>query len=133
MPTAGKRMETHTAKVAALVGQLRTGVGGSLRLRKDTSNLFRDRAPHTAGRIDVRRFNRVLEVDSATGIVDVEGMTGYGTLAAATFAKGVLPGAVPQLKAITIGGAVSGLGIEASAWCTTPSRSWRCCCPMAMS
>jgi FAD/FMN-containing dehydrogenase len=109
-------METHKAKVAALVGQLRAGAGGPLRLRKDTSNLFRDRAVHSAGRIDVRQFNRVLDVDSAAGMVDVEGMTSYGALAAATFAKGTLPGAVPQLKAITIGGAISGLGIEASSF-----------------
>jgi FAD/FMN-containing dehydrogenase len=109
-------MQAHKAKVEGLVGQLRAGADGALRLRKDTSNLFRDRAPHQARRIDVRQFNRVLDVDSAAGIVDVEGMTSYGALAAATFAKGVLPGAVPQLKAITIGGAISGLGIEASAF-----------------
>ena len=109
-------MQAHKAKVEALVGQLRAGADGALRLRKDTSNLFRDHAPSAARRIDVRQFNRVLDIDSAAGIANVEGMTPYGTLAAATFAKGVLPGAVPQLKAITIGGAISGLGIEASSF-----------------
>jgi FAD/FMN-containing dehydrogenase len=109
-------MQAHKAKVEALVGGLCTGAGGPLRLRKDASNLFRDRVPHLAGRIDVRSFNRVLDVDTAAGLVDVEGMTSYDALAAATFAKGVLPGAVPQLKAITIGGAISGLGIEASSF-----------------
>jgi len=109
-------MNTHKEKVDVLVRQLRVEGNGAVRLAKDTSNLFRDRAPRQARRIDVRAFNRVLDVDSAAGIVDVEGMTGYGTLTAAMLVKGVLPGAVPQLKAITIGGAVSGLGIEASSF-----------------
>jgi FAD/FMN-containing dehydrogenase len=109
-------MPTHPEKIDALVRQLRAAGNGTVRLAKDTSNLFRDRAPQAARKIDVRAFNQVLDVDSAAGLVDVEGMTSYGTLAAATVAKGVLPGAVPQLKAITIGGAVSGLGIEASSF-----------------
>jgi FAD/FMN-containing dehydrogenase len=109
-------MQTHKKKVDALVRQLRADGSGTVRLGKDTSNLFRDRTPQQARRIDVRAFNQVLDVDSAAGIVDVEGMTSYGALAAAMMAKGMLPGAVPQLKAITIGGAVSGLGIEASSF-----------------
>src|SRR5262249_21888093 len=72
--------------------------------------------PQPARKIDVRAFNQVLDVDSAAGTVDVEGMTSYGTVAAAMVPKRLLPGAVPQLKAITIGGAVSGLGIEASSF-----------------
>ena len=38
------------------------------------------------------------------------------TLADATFAQGVLPAVVPQLKSITIGGACAGLGIEATSF-----------------
>jgi FAD/FMN-containing dehydrogenase len=108
-------MATYKDRVDTLVRQLRAA-DGTVRLGKDTSNLFRDRVPQAARRIDVRAFNRVLDVDSALGVVDVEGMTSYETLAAATFVKGMLPGAVPQLKAITIGGAISGLGIEASSF-----------------
>ena len=109
-------MQTHSDRVDALVRQLQAEGNGAVRLAKDTSNLFRDRTSQPARKIDVRAFNRVLGIDSAAGIVDVEGMTSYGTLAVAMLAKGLLPGAVPQLKAITIGGAVSGLGIEASSF-----------------
>ena len=109
-------MPTHGEKVDALVRQVRAEDNGAVRLAKDTSNLFRDRTPQRARKIDVRAFNEVLDIDSAAGIVDAEGMTSYGTLAAAMVAKNLLPGAVPQLKAITIGGAVSGLGIEASSF-----------------
>ena len=64
----------------------------------------------------MRAFNEILEVDEAAGTVDVEGMTSYEKLAEATFAYGLLPGVVPQLKSITIGGACAGLGIEASSF-----------------
>src|SRR5215470_4286943 len=109
-------MQAHKEKAEALARELRAQGSDAVRLAKDTSNLFRDRTPQQARRIDVRAFNQVLETDSAAGLIDVEGMTSYGTLAAAALAKGLLPGAVPQLKAITIGGAVSGLGIEASSF-----------------
>ena len=47
---------------------------------------------------------------------DVEGMITYEALADATLEYGLLPAVVPQLKTITIGGAVSGLGIESSSF-----------------
>ncbi len=42
------------------------------------------------------------------------GMTTYEDLVAATLRHGLMPLVVPQLKTITLGGAVSGLGIESS-------------------
>jgi len=89
---------------------------GQVGLRKNTSNLFRHRADTARAHIDVRDFDRVLDVNADEGWVDVEGMTPYGALADATLAAGVMPCVVPQLKSITIGGAVSGLGIEASSF-----------------
>lgn len=90
--------------------------GGTVRLGKATSNLFRDRARVPARRLDVRDFNHVLAVDGRAGWVEVEGMTPYQELVAATLPHGVMPAVVPQLKSITIGGAVSGVGIEASSF-----------------
>ena len=60
----------------------------------------------------MRGFNQVLEVGE--GWVDAEGMTTYEDLTAACLAKGVMPAIVPQLKTITLGGAVAGVGIESS-------------------
>ena len=62
----------------------------------------------------MRRFSDVLEVDPAAGWVDAEGMTTYEALTDACLARGVMPAVVPQLKTITLGGAVAGVGIEAS-------------------
>jgi FAD/FMN-containing dehydrogenase len=89
---------------------------GPLRLEKGTSNLFRDRADPPRRRLDVRSLNHVLEVDAAAGWVDAEAMTPYATLADATLAHGAMPCVVPQLKSITLGGAVAGVGIESSSF-----------------
>jgi len=62
----------------------------------------------------VRAFRDVLAVDAAAGWVDAEGMVSYEALVAACLQKGVMPAVVPQLKTITLGGAVAGVGIESS-------------------
>jgi len=48
--------------------------------------------------------------------MDVEAMATYGEMVDATLPHGVMPAVVPQLKSITIGGAVSGIGIESSSF-----------------
>jgi len=85
-------------------------------LAKTTSNLFRHRQQTGTKRIDVREFHHVLSVDAERRIADVEGMTTYEELVDETLKFGLLPTVVPQLKTITIGGAVSGLGIESSSF-----------------
>ncbi len=107
----------YTERRDALAHALRAARdAGPVRLGKATSNLFRDRdaAPHR--RLDVRGLNHVLAVDSAAGWVDAEAMTPYVALAEATLAQGAMPCVVPQLKSITIGGAVAGVGIESSSF-----------------
>lgn len=100
-----------------LVRRLReTHGGGPLRLDKSTSNLFRDRHNAPRRRLDVRGLNHVLEVDTGAAWVDAEAMTPYAALADATLAHGAMPCVVPQLKSITLGGAVAGVGIESSSF-----------------
>jgi FAD/FMN-containing dehydrogenase len=91
--------------------------GAPIRLRKgkQTSNLFRPRnAEHTA--LDADGFAGVLAVDVANHTADVLGMTTYEELIAATLPHGLAPLVVPQLKTITLGGAVTGLGIESASF-----------------
>jgi FAD/FMN-containing dehydrogenase len=102
-------------KKQALSRQMKESAG-EVRLRKETSNLFRERVEEAATRLRVSDFNQVIDVDTKTHTVDVEGMTSFEKLAAAAFANGMLPAVIPQLKSITIGGAVAGLGIEASSF-----------------
>ncbi len=85
-------------------------------LSKDSSNLFRTRRQGVRQRLDVRAFNHVLSVNPAAGELEAEGMVPYDVLAEATLAHGVMPAVVPQLKSITLGGAVAGVGIEATSF-----------------
>ena len=85
-------------------------------LSKRTSNLFRDRAPKRRPAIDLSHFDDVIRVDPAAGIVEAEGMVPYSALVDRTLAHGTMPAVVPQLKSITLGGAVAGVGIEATSF-----------------
>jgi FAD/FMN-containing dehydrogenase len=94
--------------------------GEPVRLAKRTSNLFRFRDP-ARGRsgdsypgLDVSAFGHVLSVDPAARVAVVGGVTTYEALCDATLRYGMMPLVVPQLKTITLGGAVSGLGIEST-------------------
>ncbi|HET9735702.1 MAG TPA: FAD-binding oxidoreductase [Burkholderiales bacterium] len=62
----------------------------------------------------MRAFRDVLALDAAAGTLDAEGMVTYEDLVEACLARGVMPAVVPQLKTITLGGALAGVGIEAS-------------------
>ncbi|HET9748461.1 MAG TPA: FAD-binding oxidoreductase [Casimicrobiaceae bacterium] len=84
-------------------------------LAKSTSNLFRDRAPRKP-RVDLSHFDAVVRVDAAARRVEAEGMTTFVDLADATLREGTMPAVVPQLKSITLGGAVAGVGIEATSF-----------------
>jgi len=90
--------------------------GVTVRLAKSTSNLFRFREDGGPGQatLDVSAFTRVLAVDPVARTAIVGGMTTYQDLVDATLRHGLMPLVVPQLKTITLGGAVCGLGIEST-------------------
>lgn len=101
----------HAAKRQSLIESLKHGAG-PVALAKETSNLFRDRAVGARRRLDVRSFNQVLAIRD--GFVEAEGMIAYEDLTRECLAHGVMPAVVPQLKTITLGGAVAGVGIEST-------------------
>ena len=107
----------HEAEVARLVqAYAALPPDAPVRLAKRTSNLFRFRdatADATAG-LDVSAFGHVLSVDPVTRTARVGGMTTYEDLCDATLPHQLMPLVVPQLKTITLGGAVTGLGIEST-------------------
>ncbi len=106
----------YARRRAALAEAVKAHRGSPLALRKDTSNLFRDRVSAPGAALDVRAFDHVIGIDSDAGTVEAEGMITYEALVAATLAHGMVPAVVPQLKTITLGGATAGLGIEASSF-----------------
>jgi FAD/FMN-containing dehydrogenase len=88
--------------------------GGRVRLAKRTTNVFRTRSAEPG--LDVSGLDGVLTVDDQARTADVLGMTTYEHLVDATLPYGLMPLVVPQLKTITLGGAVTGLGIESSSF-----------------
>jgi FAD/FMN-containing dehydrogenase len=88
----------------------------SVRLAKPTSNLFRTRAKRNAPGLDTSGLTDVISVDPGSRTADVAGMCTYENLVAATLPYGLSPLVVPQLKTITLGGAVTGLGIESASF-----------------
>ena len=88
----------------------------AIRLEKTTSNLFRTRDQARGPKLDVRSLDQVLGFDTENQLVEVEGMTTYAQLVDACLAQDCMPLVVPQLKSITIGGAVSGIGIESTSF-----------------
>jgi len=105
----------YQQKCEQLSTQLRAQTD-AIRLGKTTSNLFRTRSQPAGSKLDVRSLNQVIEVDSERQVVEVEGMTTYADLTDACLAHHCMPLVVPQLKSITIGGAVSGIGIESTSF-----------------
>nr|WP_198428847.1 FAD-binding oxidoreductase [Nocardia bovistercoris] len=109
----------HRAGVDRLLASYRAiPADANVRLAKKTSNLFRARAKSTAPGLDVSGLTKVVQVDAEAKTADVAGMTTYEDLVAATLPYGLAPTVVPQLKTITLGGAVTGLGIESSSFRT---------------
>ncbi len=89
--------------------------GHRVRLAKKTSNLFRPRTESVAG-LDVSGLDGVIAIDTDAQTADVQGVCTYEHLVAETLPLGLMPYVVPQLKTITLGGAVTGLGIESTSF-----------------
>jgi len=110
-------LAAHRAGVQRLLSSYRAiPPDANVRLAKKTSNLFRARAKSTAPGLDVSGLDSVISVDPEARTADVQGMCTYENLVAATLPYGLAPLVVPQLKTITLGGAVTGLGIESTSF-----------------
>jgi FAD/FMN-containing dehydrogenase len=109
-------MLDYEAKKARLSEQMKNSNG--VRLDKPNSNLFREREKNQ-NTLSVRDFNHVIVIHndgSGESWAEVEGMTTYEDFVKETLKCGLMPTVVPQLKTITVGGAVAGVGIEATSF-----------------
>lgn len=105
----------HRSRVEALSRTLAES-SGPVRLNKPTSNLFRPRQAADRVALDVSGLDHVLAIDAEARTAEVEGMITYADLVDATLPHDLAPAIVPELKSITVGGAVSGVGIESSSF-----------------
>jgi FAD/FMN-containing dehydrogenase len=108
--------ESHALKVARVADQLRN--------RKTTAPLSRHKRvvshqvpkvhdkKHTDEKIDLLDFDEVIEVDPERRICIAEPGVPFCKLVEKTLPLGLVPIVVPELKTITLGGAVAGCSIE---------------------
>ena len=87
-----------------------------LELKKNTSNLFRGDSTPAKYKIDLRNFKQVISIDTEAMVAEIEAMATYEEIVRETLKYSCLPAVVPELKSITIGGALSGVGIESSSF-----------------
>jgi FAD/FMN-containing dehydrogenase len=112
-----ERLSQHDEAVARLQqSYAAVPPGAPVRLAKQTTNLFRPRTATRAPGLDVSGLDGVLSVDPGARTAEVQGMCTYERLVAATLPYGLMPLVVPQLRTITLGGAVTGLGIESTSF-----------------
>ena len=83
-------------------------------IKKNVRHIFKERA--NAPNLDLRRFNRVIAIDTQKKIAAVEGMVSFSDLVDAALPLNLMPQAVPELRSITVGGAIAGLGGQSSSF-----------------
>ena len=115
-PEGRRRDADHARKVARVVDQLRR--------RRSTAPLSRQKRvvshqvpkvhdkKHSDDKVDLLDLDRVIEVDPVRRICIAEPGVPFCKVVDRTLPLGLVPIVVPELKTITIGGAVAGCSIE---------------------
>jgi FAD/FMN-containing dehydrogenase len=115
-PTDKPATDEHQLRVQQVAGQLRRHVPGRpLSLRKKTVSHQVPKAGdlrHRDDKIDVGDLDHVLRIDPVRRICVAEPGVTFVKLVEQTLRHGLVPIVVPELKTVTIGGAVSGCAIE---------------------
>jgi FAD/FMN-containing dehydrogenase len=111
-----ERAAYHARKVARIAAQLRAHEPGrpvSLRKHAPPHQVpKRDDLRRRDEKIDVGDLTAILEIDPVRRVCVAESGVMFMDLVQATLRYGLVPIVVPELKTITIGGAVSGCSIE---------------------
>lgn len=110
-------MDPHRNKVSGLVEQVKdlNNVRGVVKIVKDDVSHF---VPDPTldlkkvPKISIRGFNEILEIDPVSKTCTAEPGVSFSALVKETLKHGLIPYCVPELKTITIGGAVSGCSVE---------------------
>jgi FAD/FMN-containing dehydrogenase len=114
---AGERHRARVARISRQLRELPPGRPVSLR-KKAVSHQVpkRNDLRRRDDKIDVSELTEILEIDPVRRICIAESGVTFVDLVAATLAHGLVPIVVPELKTITIGGAVAGCSIESMSY-----------------
>ena len=104
------------------IEKLKRNISGNtkkLRVKKKTvSNLFRyeSRKAGDSSEVDLSEFDKPLYLDKKHKTLDVQALATYETIVKYTLPYGLAPYITPELKHITIGGALVGIGVETNSY-----------------
>jgi FAD/FMN-containing dehydrogenase len=109
-------IDTHARKVDAVTSQLRahrSGVPLAFEKRAVSHQVPKraDRA-RTDAKLDLRELDAILAIDVERRTCTAEPGVTFEKLVAATLPLGLVPVVVPELKTITLGGAIAGCSLE---------------------
>ncbi len=113
------KREQHKQQMAEL-SRLLDGNTQSLSIvKKSISNLFGYEASSKDSgkrKVDLSRFNKPLYINAKDKTLEVQGLTTMNDIVDFCLPHGLLPLITPELKHITIGGAIVGIGIESNCY-----------------
>jgi hypothetical protein len=81
-------------------------------LHKGDNHIYRNR--QLSSKLDLSSYNKIRGITD--DYVEVDGLVRFDTLLEYTLVHGYMPQVVPELRSITIGGAISGVGLESSSF-----------------
>jgi FAD/FMN-containing dehydrogenase len=113
-------MPTHEQKIERITKQLRERTSAkpvSLKKKAVSHEVPRlGDGRHSDEKIDLGDLNAILRIDAGERICIAEPGVTFVDLVAATMKSGLVPMIVPELKTITLGGAVAGCSIESMSY-----------------
>lgn len=111
---------THEQKVARIAAQLKARTAKTPVSLKKKAVSHEVPKPgdkrHDDEKIDVSGLDRILHIDPERRLCVAEPGVTFVDLVKATLAHGLVPAVVPELKTITVGGAVAGCSIESMSY-----------------
>lgn len=88
---------------------------GKIKLLKYDSHLYR-KVNRPKNTLDLNYFNQIISIDTENNIIHTEGLVRIDKLVNYTLKYDLAPLIVPELRSLTIGGLISGVGIESSSF-----------------
>jgi FAD/FMN-containing dehydrogenase len=115
--SSAARHELKVARIAAALAACNGEGPVSLRKRGVAHQVPKagDKRRHDQ-KVDITDLDEILEIDAQRRIAVAESGVSFVELVAATMEHGLVPIVVPELKTITIGGAVAGCSIESTSF-----------------
>lgn len=115
--TISEHLLEFEAKKIRLLEELNMYFHPTVGLKKRTaSNLFRyiRKKEQIKKMVSISEFDAIIAIDPEQMILNVEGLAPYEKIIRYTLQYDLLPTVAPELKHITIGGAIVGIGIEST-------------------